>query len=148
MSSHRPGKQFRLFPAQLSLPLGCSGSVFADRPQNLEPSKRSRSRLVQTRLEASLAMLARLDTVPGSFPEYDDKNYFHQGKRFQLTSLLSTIIIEVNGKRWSHIAKLHSAKARSLSLAKVARLSDEEAYQTFRLVRWAATTGARALGTP
>ncbi len=37
---------------------------------------------------------------------------------------------------------LLSAKARSLSLAKVARLSDEEAYQTFKLVRWAATDGA------
>lgn len=36
---------------------------------------------------------------------------------------------------------LLSAKARSLSLAKVARLSDEEAYQTFKLVRWAATNG-------
>src|SRR5437899_3679168 len=37
---------------------------------------------------------------------------------------------------------LLSAKARSLSLAKVARLSDEEAYQTFKLIRWAATDGA------
>ena len=36
---------------------------------------------------------------------------------------------------------LLSAKARTLSLAKVARLSDEEAYQTFKLVRWAATDG-------
>jgi len=36
---------------------------------------------------------------------------------------------------------LLSAKARSLNLAKVARLSDEEAYQTFKLVRWAATDG-------
>jgi transposase-like protein len=37
---------------------------------------------------------------------------------------------------------LLTAKARSLSLAKVARLSDEEAYQTFKLVRWATTDGA------
>src|SRR3984885_7711174 len=37
---------------------------------------------------------------------------------------------------------LISAKARSLSLAKVARLSDEEAYQTFKLIRWAETNGA------
>lgn len=36
---------------------------------------------------------------------------------------------------------LLTAKARSLSLAKVARLSDEEAYQTFKLIRWAATNG-------
>src|ERR1700694_2499548 len=36
---------------------------------------------------------------------------------------------------------LLSSKARLLNLAKVARLSDEEAYQTFKLVRWAATDG-------
>jgi len=36
---------------------------------------------------------------------------------------------------------LLSAKARSLGLAKVARLSDAEAYETFKLVRWAATDG-------
>lgn len=36
---------------------------------------------------------------------------------------------------------LLTAKARSLSLAKVARLSDEEAYQTFKLIRWASTEG-------
>ena len=37
---------------------------------------------------------------------------------------------------------LLSAKARSLSLATVARLSDEEAFQTFKLIRWSATEGA------
>ena len=36
---------------------------------------------------------------------------------------------------------LLSAKARTLSLAKVARLSDDEAYDAFRLIRWAATDG-------
>jgi transposase-like protein len=36
---------------------------------------------------------------------------------------------------------LLSAKARSLSLAKVARMSDEEAQEAFRLVRWAETKG-------
>src|SRR5438309_1340689 len=40
---------------------------------------------------------------------------------------------------------LLTAKARSLSSAKVARLSDEEAYQTFKLVRWAATDGTPGL---
>lgn len=37
---------------------------------------------------------------------------------------------------------LLSKQARSLSLARVARLSDEEAFDTFRLVRWSATEGA------
>jgi transposase-like protein len=37
---------------------------------------------------------------------------------------------------------LLSRKARTLSLAKVARLSDDEAYEAFRLIRWATTQGA------
>jgi transposase-like protein len=36
---------------------------------------------------------------------------------------------------------LLSAKARTLSLAKVARMSDEEATEAFRLIRWAETKG-------
>lgn len=37
---------------------------------------------------------------------------------------------------------LTSTAARSLSLAKVARMSDEEAHDAFRLIRWADTNGA------
>ena len=36
---------------------------------------------------------------------------------------------------------LLSRAARSLSLARVARLSDEEAHDTFRMIRWSATKG-------
>ena len=36
---------------------------------------------------------------------------------------------------------LKSKAARSLSLAQVARLSDEEAFQCFKMVRWASTQG-------
>jgi hypothetical protein len=97
-----------LFPVQLALPLGYSESAPAALPQSLSPSKRRRSRFLQARLEASLAMLARLDTVPGSFPEYDDQEYFRQGQRFTLTPSLSSLITEVNGKRWSHVAALPS----------------------------------------
>ncbi len=89
---------------QLSLPLDYSASVSGDRPRSPSPSKRPRSLLLQARLEANLAMLARLDTVPGSFPEYDDESNFRQGQRFTLTPLLSSLINEVNGKRWSHVA--------------------------------------------
>ena len=90
-----------LFPVQLALPLDCFESAPAVPPQSLAPSKRRRSRFLQARLEANLAMLARLDTVPGSFQENSDVNYFRQGQRFKLTPLLSTLINEVNGKRWS-----------------------------------------------
>lgn len=106
-----------LFPVQLALPLDYSASARGGLPQNPEPSKRPRSRLLQARLEANLAMLGRLDTVPGSLPEYGDVKEFRQGQRFAL------------------ISPLLRAKARSLSLVQVARLSDEEAYQTFKLVR-------------
>ena len=97
-----------LFPVQLALPLDCSASAHGDLPQNPEPSKRRRSRFLQARLEASLAMLARLDTVPGSCEVNSDVNYFRQGQRFKLTPLLSSLITEVNGKRWSHVAALPS----------------------------------------
>ena len=36
---------------------------------------------------------------------------------------------------------LLSSKARTLSLAKVARMSDDEARETFRQIRWHATDG-------
>jgi hypothetical protein len=90
----------RLPPTQLALPLDYSASALGGRPQSHEPSKRPRSRFLQARLEANLAMLARLDTVPGSFQEGSDVNYLRQGQRFTLTPILSTLINEVNGKRW------------------------------------------------
>lgn len=36
---------------------------------------------------------------------------------------------------------LLSAKARTLSVAKIARMTDEEAHETFRAIRWASTDG-------
>jgi hypothetical protein len=95
-------------PAQLSLPLDYSASAPGGLPQSPSPSKRQRSRFLQARLEANLAMLARLDTAPGSFVENSDVKYFRQGQRFKLTPSLSSLINEVNGKRWSHVATLPS----------------------------------------
>src|SRR5258708_39568257 len=92
----------RFLPMQLALPLDYSAAAPGGPPQNPERSKRPRSRLLQARLEANLAMLGQLGTVPGSLDENSDLNYFRQGQRFKLTPLLSTIINEVNGKRWSH----------------------------------------------
>src|ERR1700682_6181792 len=98
----------RPFPTQLSLPLDCFVSAPGGLPQSRAPSKRRRSRLLQARLEANLAMLARLDTAPGSFEENSDVKYFRQGQRFKLTPSLSSLITEVSGKRWSHVAALPS----------------------------------------
>ena len=105
------------FPVQLELPLGYSSSAPGGLPQSPEPSKRPRSRFLQARLEANLAMLARLDTVLGSLQETSDVKEFRQGQRFKLTPLLSTLITEVNGNRWlrnvsalPHIGKGEVAK--------------------------------------
>ena len=46
---------------------------------------------------------------------------------------------EIVGPHVQHF--LLSKAARSLSLARVARLSDEEAFDAFRLIRWSATKG-------
>lgn len=109
--------KYRQFPEQLALPLDYSASESGSLIQSPGPSKRRRSRFLQARLEANLAMLARLDTVPGSFPESRDLNNFRQGHRFSLTPLLSTLISDVNGNRWPqnvsalpHIGKGEVAK--------------------------------------
>ena len=95
-------------PTQLSLPLDYSASARGGLPQSPEPSKRPRSRLLQARLEANLAMLGRPDTVPATSSQNSDLNDLRQGQRFRLTSALSLLINEVNGKRWSHVATLPS----------------------------------------
>src|SRR5690349_8646192 len=88
------------FPVQLALPLDCFESARGGLPQSRERSKRRRSRLLQARLEANLAMLARLDIAPVSSSQNSDVNDLRQGQRFRLTPLLSSLINEVNGKRW------------------------------------------------
>ncbi len=49
----------------------------------------------------------------------------------------------LNDIRWGQMSQhfLLSAKARSLSLSAVARLSDEEALETFKAIRWAPNDG-------
>lgn len=82
-------------------------------------------------------MLARLDTAQGSCAKYDEQKEFRQGQRFALTSLLSTLINEINGKRWYYVATFPShGKGEVAKFSEGRRLSDEEAYQTFKLIRW------------
>ena len=98
------------FPKQLSLPLDCFSSAPGGLPQSPSQSKRQRSRLLQACLGANLAMLARLDTVPGSFSESMDLNYFRQSHTFSLTLSISSLVDEVNGKRWPHASTLPPLK--------------------------------------
>jgi len=80
----------RLLPTQLALPLDYSASDLVGLPQNREPSKRRHSHFLRARLGANLATLARLGTVPGSFYENADLNYFRQGHIFSFTTTLSS----------------------------------------------------------
>jgi hypothetical protein len=60
-----------------------------------------------------------------------------------LTATISVLIYHLNGNRWGDMTQhfLLSAKARTLSLSAVARLSDEEAPETFKAIRWASSDG-------
>src|SRR3954466_3086792 len=61
---------------------------------------------------------------------------------FLLTWCISTLIFHVNANRWPAMTHfLNTPAARSLSLAQVLRLSDEEAFAVFRRVRFAANGG-------
>jgi transposase-like protein len=61
-----------------------------------------------------------------------------------LTSPLSSIIADVIQNGWGTAMTQHfllSSAARTLSGAKVARMTDDEAREAFRLIRWSATNG-------
>lgn len=73
-----------------------------------------------------------------------DQRYFRQGQLFPLPSTISTNIYYLNEKRWGYSVSQHfllSAKARTLSLSAVAWLSDGEALEVFKSIRWAANDG-------
>jgi hypothetical protein len=86
--------------AQLSLPLDCSQSEPAVLSQSPAPSKVTRARRQLDRLGTNLTKPELPGTVEASCDLNSEENYFRQGKRFVLTSTLSTLITEVNGKRW------------------------------------------------
>src|SRR5260370_34092445 len=62
---------------------------------------------------------------------------------FPYTTLFRSIMYYLNGNRWGNMTQhfLLSAKARTLSLSAVARLSDDEALETFKAIRWASNDG-------
>ena len=84
-------------------------------------------------------MRARRGTVPVSYPTDSDANHFRQGHRFMLTPSLLRLLVrstQIVGLEMSQHFLL-SKNARSLSLARVARMSDEEARDAFKQIRWA-----------
>jgi hypothetical protein len=135
MSRRYQRKRFPSPQAQLSLPLDYSQSESDALSRNHAPLKRKRWRRWQDALATSPTIPVRHGIVQASCPL--DTNKFRQRQQFLLTPTLSTIINSVQMSQ--HF--LLSPAARSLSLAKVARMSGEEAHDAFRLIRWADTKG-------
>ena len=148
MSRYRPGpgSERPRPPAQLSLQLELPLSACASQPQNHEPSKRQRSRLSPARLAKFESMRVQRGTVLASCSKNSDANFLRQGHIFRLTpSLMSFIKADINAKRGtsaSHASALPPlTRRKDLSLAKVSRMSEDEARDCFRQIRWAETEG-------
>src|ERR1700730_3113696 len=99
MSRRYQRKRFLPSQAQLSLPLDYSQSERDALSRNRVPLKGRRVRHWQDRLATNPAIPARRGIVQASWPT--DSNKVRQRQRFLLTPTLSTLIGNVNGKRWS-----------------------------------------------
>ena len=88
-------------PGQLELPLDCSRSEPAVLSRNPAPSKERRSRRRQARLAPNPTIHAQRGSVPASTSWEGDTKERRSRQRFVLTPTLSTLITEVNGKRWT-----------------------------------------------
>src|SRR5580704_15779966 len=84
--------------AKLSSPPDYSQSESDALSRNHAPLKGRRARRWQDRLATSPAIPAQHGIVQASYQP--DSNKFRQRQRFLLTPTLSTLISNVNGKRW------------------------------------------------
>lgn len=117
----RRRKRFPASPEQLSwLPMW-PVSAHADRPQSHARSNLKRPHRWQDRPVTTPAMPALLGIVPVTC-ETDTKNN-RQRQRFSLTPTLSTLISEVNGKRWPYVSALSP-----LHRSQVAKFSEGRAH--------------------
>ncbi len=104
MRFHHRQRRHLAPPEQLELPLDYSRSASAVPLQSPVSLNFRRSRRWQDRPATIPTTPSRLDIVPVSCNP-DTKNN-HQRQRFSLTPTLSTLINEVNGKRWPHVSAL------------------------------------------
>ncbi len=108
--------RFRPSPAQLALPLDYSLSVRAAPSRSHGRSKAKRTPWPQVRPATNPAMRARRGFVPATLGLNKPVNSFRQPQRFTLTSLISTLIHKVNGKRWPYAAALSPFLSRQVAL--------------------------------
>ena len=133
-------------PGQIELPLDYSESERDARPRSRARSKATRQPISPRRLETNQAKRARLCIAPESTSSVmrNINEKLRQGQRLSLTPTLSTIITEANGKRWPRLCLSTSSSRQPQGrsrLASVARMSDEEARDAFKQIRWSATGG-------
>src|SRR5947207_536901 len=93
-------KKSRPAPEQLSLPLDCSLSERGGLSRSRAPLKAKRKPWPQALPATNPASHGRHGSVPATFEQNRPPNSFRQPQRFVLTSLLSTLISNANGKRW------------------------------------------------
>ena len=95
-------------PGQLSLPLELPVSAHAAPSRNPVLSIATRQRRRPIPVGPNPASLGPLDSVPVSCDGDSATDKKRQRQRFLLTSMLSTLITEANGKRWCSSATLPS----------------------------------------
>ena len=142
-------KQSRPIPGQIALPLDYSQSERAAPSRNHVPSRSKRKPWPQVLPATNPARLLRHGFVPASWKPNKPVNSFRQPQRFLLTSLILTLINNVNGKRWRYGTALPPFFSRQVAL-----ISDRGAYvgrgsmgglPAYPLVRYARRTGLSAL---
>ncbi len=103
-------KRSLAFQGQLALPLDYSRSEPAAPSHSPAPSKGSRRLRRQARLAPNPASHGPLGSAPVS-SEGDTKER-RPRQRFVLTPTVSTLITQVNGKRWPHVVSLPPLQSR------------------------------------
>ena len=108
-------------------------SRWIDRPSRPSPS----------RLATKPAKRAQTYIAPVSSFLDNIKENIRQRHPFWLTSPISSIMVDVIRKGWRRYVTAFppQRKARTLSLVKVARMSENEAAKAFKQIRWSATGG-------
>ena len=120
----RRRSRFLPSPAQLALPLDYSLSARAVPSRSRARSKARQRPWPQVHPATSPAMHGRLGSVPATWEQSKPVNSFRQPQRFLLTSVISTLIGKVNGKRWPYAATLSPLFSRQVAL-----VSDRSAHE-------------------
>ena len=142
---HRARMKSRSQPApeQLELPFDYWPLALACRPQNPSRWIDRPARLWPSRPATKPAKRVQTYNAPASSFLDNIKEKVRQRHPFCLTSHISAIMVDVIRKGWRrHVPAFPPlATARTLSLAKVARMSEDEAREAYKQIRWSATGG-------